>query len=130
MLSTLTFVHSGRAYKHAIDKFIAWYCSEPRLGFNRSVVLRYRSFLESLQLLAATINLQLCAIRLCSIIFNEVSHEDQLHRVCPSASYSTSVEHLEQKQKCARSSFMAGTIAPLRDSRQIDAPRSQLSRRY
>src|SRR5271166_6861119 len=59
----LASVNSRRAYKHAIDRFIAWYCSEPRLGFNRSIVLRYRSFLESLQLSAATINLHLCAIR-------------------------------------------------------------------
>ena len=62
-LSTLTSVNSRRAYKHAIDRFIAWYCSVPRLGFNRAIVLRYRSFLESLQLSAATINLHLSAIR-------------------------------------------------------------------
>jgi len=43
-------LHSRRAYKNAIDKFTAWYCFEPRLGFNRAVVLRYRSFLESLSL--------------------------------------------------------------------------------
>jgi hypothetical protein len=49
-VGTLVSLHSRRAYKHAIDKFIAWYCSEPRLGFNRAVVLRYRSFLESLSL--------------------------------------------------------------------------------
>jgi hypothetical protein len=49
--------------KHAIEKFIAWYCSEPRLGFNRSVMVRYRSFLEGLSLSAATINLHLSAIR-------------------------------------------------------------------
>jgi site-specific recombinase XerC len=41
----------------------AWYCDEPRLGFNRSVVVRYRSYLESLSLSAATINLHLTAIR-------------------------------------------------------------------
>ncbi len=29
-----------RGYRHAIDEFIEWYCSEPRLSFNRSVVLR------------------------------------------------------------------------------------------
>lgn len=63
VLNTLASVHSVRAYKHAIDKFIAWYYSEPRIGFNRSVVLRYRSFLESLHLSPATINLHLCAIR-------------------------------------------------------------------
>jgi site-specific recombinase XerC len=62
-LGTLVSLHSRRAYKNAIDKFTTWYCSEPRLGFNRAVVLRYRSFLESLSLSAATINLHLSAIR-------------------------------------------------------------------
>jgi hypothetical protein len=62
-LSTLASVNTRRAYKHAIDRFISWYCSEPRLGFNRTIVLRYRSSLESLQLSAATINLHLSAIR-------------------------------------------------------------------
>ena len=32
-LGTLVSLHARRAYKNAIDKFIAWYCSEPRLGF-------------------------------------------------------------------------------------------------
>jgi integrase len=63
VLNTLASAHSRRSYKHAIEKFIAWYCSEPRLGFNRSVVVRYRSFLENLSLSAATINLHLSAIR-------------------------------------------------------------------
>jgi integrase len=63
VLNTLPSAHSRRSYKHAMEKFIAWYCSEPRLGFNRSVVLRYRSFLEGLSLSAATINLHLSAIR-------------------------------------------------------------------
>lgn len=63
LLSALASAHSRRAYKHAIDRFISWYCSEPRLGFSRSVVVRYRSFLESLSLSAATINLHLSAIR-------------------------------------------------------------------
>lgn len=63
VLNALASVHSRRACKHEFGRFIAWYCSEPRLGFNRSIVLRYRTFLESLQLSAATINLHLCAIR-------------------------------------------------------------------
>lgn len=63
VLNMLASAHSRRSYKHAIEKFMAWYCSEPRLGFNRSVVVRYRSFLESLSLSAATINLHLSAIR-------------------------------------------------------------------
>jgi integrase len=63
VLNMLASAHSRRSYKHAIEKFITWYCSEPRLGFNRSVVVRYRSFLEGLSLSAATINLHLSAIR-------------------------------------------------------------------
>src|SRR6266404_3670884 len=63
VLNTLASKHSRRSYEYAIDRFIAWYCSEPRLTFNRSVVVRYRSFLERLSLSAATINLHLSAIR-------------------------------------------------------------------
>lgn len=59
VLNTLASVHSRRSYAHAIERFIAWYCSEPRLTFNRTVVVRYRSYLESLRLSAATINLHL-----------------------------------------------------------------------
>jgi hypothetical protein len=39
------------------------YCSEPRLAFNRIVVLRYRSHLESRQLAPGTVNLRLGAVR-------------------------------------------------------------------
>jgi site-specific recombinase XerD len=63
VLNTLASSHSRRMYEYAIEKFIAWYCDEPRLAFNRSVVVRYRSFLERLSLSAATINLYLSAIR-------------------------------------------------------------------
>jgi integrase len=63
VLNTLASVHSRRSYKYAIERFIAWYCDKPRLAFNRSVVVQYRSFLESLCLSAATINLHLSAIR-------------------------------------------------------------------
>jgi len=55
VLDTLASPHSRRSYQYAIERFIAWYCDEPRLAFNRSVVVRYRSFLESLSLSAATI---------------------------------------------------------------------------
>jgi site-specific recombinase XerD len=46
-----------------MDQFIAWYCSEPRLALNRTVVLRFRLHLESLGLAAATINQRLAAVR-------------------------------------------------------------------
>jgi integrase len=63
VLNTLVSQHSRRSYEHAIDRFISWYCSEPRLAFNRAVVVSYRSYLERLSLSAATINLHLSAIR-------------------------------------------------------------------
>jgi integrase len=40
-----------------------WYCSEPRLAFNRTVVLGYRIFFEQKQYAATTINLRLAAVR-------------------------------------------------------------------
>lgn len=49
VLNTLASVHSRRSYTFAIDRFIAWYCSEARLTFNRAVVVRYRSHLEGLR---------------------------------------------------------------------------------
>jgi hypothetical protein len=46
VLNSLGSPASRRAYEYAIDQFIAWYCSEPRLAFNRIVVTRYRMYLE------------------------------------------------------------------------------------
>jgi len=61
VLNSLTSPASRRAYQYAIEKFIAWYCSEPRLAFNRIVVVRYRIHLESCCLAANTINQHLAA---------------------------------------------------------------------
>lgn len=63
VLNTLTSVEAQRGYSHAINEFVDWYCSEPRLAFNRVVVLRYRNHLESRRLAAGTINLRLGAVR-------------------------------------------------------------------
>src|SRR6185503_10837077 len=52
-----------RTYEHAIREFVARYCSEPRLAFNRTVVLRYRIHLERRGYAPATINLRLAAVR-------------------------------------------------------------------
>ena len=49
VLNSLTSLDAQRGYRHAIDEFVDWYCSEPRLALNRIVVLRYRSHLESRQ---------------------------------------------------------------------------------
>ena len=63
VLNSLGSPASRRVYEYAIDQFIAWYCSEPRLAFNRIVVVRYRMYLESRRLAANTINQQLAAVR-------------------------------------------------------------------
>jgi hypothetical protein len=34
-LNSLTSASSKRSYDHAIREFIDWYCSEPRLAFDR-----------------------------------------------------------------------------------------------
>src|SRR3954466_2628680 len=63
VLNSLTSVSGQRTYDHAIREFVSWYCSEPRLAFNRTVVLRYRIHLEQRHYAPATINLRLAAIR-------------------------------------------------------------------
>jgi len=63
VLNSLTSSSSQRAYDHAIRDFIDWYCSEPRLAFNKTVVTRYRINLEQARYAASTINLRLAAVR-------------------------------------------------------------------
>jgi site-specific recombinase XerD len=63
VLNSLTSASGQRTYDHAIREFVAWYCSEPRLAFNRTVVLRYRIHLEQRRYAPATINLRPAAVR-------------------------------------------------------------------
>lgn len=63
VLNGLGSLQSRRSYRYAMEEFIQWYCSEPRLALNRAVVLRYRLQLEGAQLAPATINVRLAAIR-------------------------------------------------------------------
>jgi hypothetical protein len=63
VLNSLTSSSAQRTYEHAIREFVVWYCSEPRLTFNRIVVLRYRIHLEQRGYAPATINLRLAAVR-------------------------------------------------------------------
>ena len=63
VLNSLSSPHSRRNYKFAMEQFITWYCSEPRLALNRTVVLRFRLYLESLGLAAGTVNQRLAAVR-------------------------------------------------------------------
>jgi len=62
VLNSLSSQQSLRNYRFAMDQFIAWYCSEPRLALHRTVVLRFRLYLESLGLASATINQRLAAV--------------------------------------------------------------------
>jgi integrase len=63
VLNSLTSKSGQRTYDRAINDFVEWYCSEPRLAFNRVVVLRYRIYLEQKQYAPTTINLRLAAVR-------------------------------------------------------------------
>src|SRR5664280_2771587 len=63
VLNSLTSASSKRSYDHAIREFIDWYCSEPRLAFNKTVVTRYRISLEEHRYAPSTINLRLAAVR-------------------------------------------------------------------
>ena len=63
VLNSLSSIDAQRGYRHAIDEFIRWYCSAPRLSFSQSVVLGYRIHLEARHLAPGTINLRLGAVR-------------------------------------------------------------------
>jgi hypothetical protein len=63
VLSSLASASSQRSYDHAIREFIEWYCSEPRLAFNKTVVIRYRITPEQKHYAPSTINLRLAAVR-------------------------------------------------------------------
>ena len=41
VLHSLAAASSQESYGHAIDEFIGWYCSEPRLAFNRTVAFSF-----------------------------------------------------------------------------------------
>ena len=63
VLVSLRSPESQRSYLRSIDDFVRWYCSEPRLSFNKTVVTRYRIHLEDQQLAPGTINVRLAAVR-------------------------------------------------------------------
>src|ERR1700684_1072713 len=63
ILNSLSCPDAQRGYRHAIDEFVDWYCSEPGLSFSKTVVVRHRMHLESRNLAPETINLRLGAVR-------------------------------------------------------------------
>ena len=46
VLNSLRSAESKRGYRHSIEEFVGWYCSERRLSFSKTVVTRYRIHLE------------------------------------------------------------------------------------
>ena len=63
VLVSLRSPESQRSYRRSIDDFVSWYCSEPRLSFNKTVVTRFRIYLENRMLSPGTINVRLAAVR-------------------------------------------------------------------
>ena len=63
VLNSLSCPDAQRGYRHGIDEFVDWYCSEPRLSLSKTVVVRYRLYLETRHLAPGTINLRLGAVR-------------------------------------------------------------------
>jgi site-specific recombinase XerD len=63
VLVSLRSPESQRSYRRSIDDFVCWYCSEPWLSFNKTVVTRYRIHLEDKLLAPGTINVRLAAVR-------------------------------------------------------------------
>jgi hypothetical protein len=63
VLNSLRSPESKRGYRHAIDDCIQWYCSEPHLSFNKTVVIRYRRCLEDRHLAPGITNGRLAAVR-------------------------------------------------------------------
>jgi site-specific recombinase XerD len=63
VLVSLRSPESQRSYRCSIEDFVSWYCSEPRLSFNKTVVTRYRIHLEDKLLAPGTINVRLAAVR-------------------------------------------------------------------
>ena len=63
VLNSLNCPEAQRGYRYAIDEFVDWYCSEPRLSLNKTVVTRYRIYLEERHLAPGTINGRLAAVR-------------------------------------------------------------------
>ena len=63
VLVSLRSPESQRSYRRSIEDFVSWYCSEPLLSFNKTVVTHYPIHLEDKLLAPGTINVRLAAVR-------------------------------------------------------------------
>ena len=116
VLNSLPAASSQESYGHAIDEFIGWYCSEPRLAFNRTVVLRYRFFLEQKNLAPSTINVRLAAAR--SLAYEAADTgmlSPELARRHPTCQGCQTVGHQGRKLADSRAGPKAAASARRRD---------------
>ena len=114
VIGSLRSPESQRGYRHAIDEFIEWYCSEPRLSFNRTVVLRYRIHLESRNLAPGTINVRLAAVRRLAYEASDAGLAQSRTR-CGDPSRKGSQETGSTARKLVVAEGSAGTVAISRD---------------
>jgi len=63
VLDTVDSPNSKLAYGHALSSFMDWYSQSGQTGLNKAAVQAYKNIMRSKGLGAATINLNLCAIR-------------------------------------------------------------------
>ena len=102
VLNSLAAVSSQESYGHAIDEFITWYCSEPRLSFSRTVVLRYRIHLEQRNFAPSEItnlaphDLRRSCARFCHVAGGEL---EQIQFLLGHASMQITERYLGCKQK-------------------------------
>jgi len=96
VLNSLSCPDAQRGFRHAIDEFVDWYCSEPRLSFSKTVVVRYRMHLESRKLAPGTINLRLGAVRRlayeaadCGLLSADLAAGEPVEAGPPSTVYRT-----------------------------------------
>jgi len=136
VLNSLTSADAQRGYRHAIDEFVEWYCSEPRLSFSRTVVLRYRIHLEARHLAPGTINLRLGAVRRlayeaadCGLLRPDLAAgirmPDSLLRKALSPRLSHLVHPTKQLSRCQVSSFdplVQKLLHPYRHRDSTDMP--------
>ena len=62
-LAILWSPESQRCYRHEIDEFVGWNCSEPHLSFNSTVVTGHQIHLEDRCLGLGTTNVRLGTVR-------------------------------------------------------------------
>jgi len=59
VLDGISSSHTRRAYSQALDEFLIWFRDEPGRQFNKATVQKYRTELETKELVPSSINVRL-----------------------------------------------------------------------